>query len=124
MAAFAGLFLDSYVRANRQKPSTIVTKEVLIRVHLKPLLGAKRLDAITTEDVQILKHALSAKAPKTVNNVISVLSTLLKTAVEWGVIDRVPLHNPDAQGAKVASGVPRLRDLRAFGDGRPCHRWR
>ncbi len=80
---FAPRFLDGYARANRQKPSTIVTKEILLRVHLTPLLGTKRLDAITNEDVQRLKRALSARAPKTVNNVLSVLSTLLKVAVEW-----------------------------------------
>ena len=90
LKAFAPRFLDSYARANRQKPSTIVTKEVLLRVHLAPLLGAKRLDAITNEDVQRLKRALSEKAPKTVNNVLSVLSTLLKAAVEWQLIERVP----------------------------------
>ena len=66
-------FLDSHARANRQKPSTIVTKESLLRVNLAPLLGAKRLDAITNEDVQRVKRALSARPPKTVNNVLSVL---------------------------------------------------
>ncbi len=90
MEAFAGRFVNSYAQANRQKPSTIATKQSLLRVHLIPMLGVTRLDAITTEDVQQLKQALSAKAPKTVNNVISVLSTLLKTAVEWGAIERVP----------------------------------
>lgn len=90
LQAFAGRFIDSYARANRQKPSTVVTKESLLRVNLVPLLGAKRLDAITSEDVQRLKSALGAKAPKTVNNILSVLSTLLKTAVEWQVIERMP----------------------------------
>ena len=52
--------------------------------------GDQRLDAITNEDVQRLKRALSAKAPKTVNNVLTVLSTLLKAAVEWQVIAQVP----------------------------------
>ncbi len=87
---FAERFLDGYARANRQKPSTIVTKESLLRVHLTPVLGAKRLDAIANEDVQQLKSALRAKAAKTVNNILSVLSTLLKAAVEWHVIEQVP----------------------------------
>ena len=29
-------------------------------------------------------------APKTVNNVLTVLSVVLRTAVEWGVIAQVP----------------------------------
>ena len=50
----------------------------------------RALDAITNEDVQRLKRHLRDEAPKTVNNVLTVLSTLLKTAVEWDVIDRMP----------------------------------
>ena len=90
LQAFAGKFLDRHARANRQKPSTVVTKESILRVHLTPLLGAKRLDAITNEDVQRLKGTLRNRAPKTVNNVLTVLGVLLKTAVEWDVIDRMP----------------------------------
>jgi integrase len=52
-------------------------------------MGAKRLDAIT-DDMQKLKHRLREHAPKTVNNVLTVLSVLLKKAVEWDVIERVP----------------------------------
>ena len=58
--------------------------------HLIPMLGRSRLDAITTESVQHLKHALRRKSPKTVNNVLTVLGVLLKKAVEWDVIDRMP----------------------------------
>jgi len=57
---------------------------------LIPLLGDKRLDAIQTEDVQQLKSALGERAAKTVNNVLTVLSVMLRTAVEWNVIERVP----------------------------------
>src|SRR5437867_5267376 len=87
---FAPRFLDGYARANRQKPSGIAAKETILNVHLVPLLGPKRLDAITSEDVQQLKHQLRGKAPKTVNNVLTVLNVMLKKAVEWGAIDRMP----------------------------------
>ena len=40
--------------------------------------------------MQRLKHALCRKAPKTVNNVLSVLNTLLRTAVEWDIIEQMP----------------------------------
>jgi integrase len=59
-------------------------------VHLNPTLGNTRLDAITTETVQQLKHQLTDRAPKTVNNVLTVLNVLLKKAVEWDVIERMP----------------------------------
>ena len=83
-------FLDGYARANRQKPSGIAAKETIGHVHLNPTLGNKRLDAITTETVQQLKHQLTDRAPKTVNNVLTVLNVLLKKAVEWDVIERMP----------------------------------
>ena len=87
---FAPRFVDGHARANRQKPSGIAAKELLLRVHLVPFLGHKRLDAITNEDVQRLKTSMVAKSPKTVNNALAVLSVLLKKAVEWGVIERMP----------------------------------
>jgi len=90
LAEFAPRFLDGHARANRQKPSGIAAKETILNIHLVPLLGTKRLDAITTEDVQRLKTQLKDRAPKTVNNVLTVLNVLLKKAVEWGVIDRMP----------------------------------
>jgi integrase len=83
-------FIEGHAKANRQKPGGIAQKEVVIRVHLLPRLGSKRLDAIMTEDVQRLKHDLRSKAPKTVNNVLTVLNTMLKKAFEWGVLEAMP----------------------------------
>jgi integrase len=88
--AFAPRFIDGYARANRQKPSGIAAKEMILRVHLVPVLGHKRLDTITSEDVQLLKSRLRTKAAKTVNNILTVLNVVMKKAVEWDVIDRVP----------------------------------
>jgi integrase len=87
---FAPRFVDGHARANRHKPSGIAAVESILKWHLSPRLGAKRLDAITNEQVQRLKLALSERSPKTVNNVLTVLSTLLKKAVEWGEIERLP----------------------------------
>ena len=63
---------------------------MILRVHLIPALGHRKLDAIKSEQVQRLKCDLEAKSPKTVNNVLSVMSILLKKAVEWEVIERMP----------------------------------
>src|SRR5919201_4494748 len=70
---FAPRFLDGHARANRQKPSGIAAKEPILKSQLVRLLGSRRLDAITTEDVQRLKTHLRDRAPKTVNNVLTVL---------------------------------------------------
>lgn len=90
LRTFAPRFLDGHARANRQKPSAIASKEMILRVHLLPALGHKKLDTIKSEDVQRLKAGLEAKAPKTVNNILAVLSVMLKKAVEWEVIERMP----------------------------------
>ena len=87
---FKDRFLDGYARANRQKPSGIVAKESILTVHLVPLLGAKKLDAITTEDVQRIKHQLHGRTPKTINNILSVLNVMLKKALEWDAIQQMP----------------------------------
>ena len=87
---FAPRFLDGHARANRQKPSGIAAKENILNVHLIPSLGTRRLNAITNEDVQRLKGQLQHRKPKTVNNVLGVLSVLLKKAVEWEAIERMP----------------------------------
>ena len=96
---FAPRFVDGHTRANRQKPSGIAATVSIMKWHLIPALGAKRLDAITNEQVQKLKLALAHRAPKTVNNVLTLLRTLLKKAVEWGELGRLPctiklLSNP------------------------------
>jgi hypothetical protein len=102
LEAFWPRFLDGYARANRQKPSGIAAKETIGIVHLIPILGKKRLDQITSETVQQLKHHLKNRAPKTVNNVLTVLNVMLKKAVEWDVIDRMHAR----------SDCYRLRNLR------------
>jgi hypothetical protein len=84
---FAPRFMDGHARANQAKPSGIAHKELVCKNHLFPTLGKKRLDDITDEDVQQLKFALRHRKPTTVNNVLSVLSMLLKKAVEWRVLD-------------------------------------
>jgi integrase len=87
---FAPRFMEGYAKANRQKPSGIAAKETIIGIHLVPLLGSKKLGAITTEHVQQLKQRLGDRAPKTVNNVLTVLNVMLKKAVEWDLVDRMP----------------------------------
>ena len=67
LEAFVPRFLEGYAEANRLKLSGVSAKESILRVHLIPAVGQKRLDAITTEDVQRLKSRLKHKATKTVN---------------------------------------------------------
>ena len=62
------------------------------------MLGDKKLDEISDADIQHLKLTLKSRAPKTVNNQLTTLSMLLKKAVEWKVIDRLPVHDQAVEG--------------------------
>jgi len=87
---FAPRFIREHAVANQLKPSGIAHKEIMLRVHLIPQLGTHRLDMIGNADVQQLKYELRKKSAHSVNNVLTVLNTLLKKALEWGVIDEMP----------------------------------
>jgi integrase len=89
LAEFQVRYIDGYARANRHKPSGIESKLSHFRTHLIPQLGDKPLDQIGDEDVQQLKAAVNG-GNKTVNNVLSTLNKMLKIAVEWRVIDKMP----------------------------------
>ncbi len=89
---FAPRFMSAFVVANRQKPSTVESKQAILDGKLLPLLGKRRLDEICDEDVQRIKADLHARKPKTVNNVLTVLSKVLKVAVKWKVIPVMPVQ--------------------------------
>jgi integrase len=86
---FAPRFVEGHARANRLKPSVIAGFEFILKWHLIPAFGSKKLDAITSEQVQRLKFRLIERSPKTVNNVLMLLRTMLKKAVEWGELDKL-----------------------------------
>jgi integrase len=90
LQTFAPRFIQGHAIANRLKPSTVAAKRAILRLYLIPMLGRRKLDAIKNEDVQRLKASLEVKSPKTVNNVLAVLSVMLKRAVEWELIERMP----------------------------------
>ncbi len=92
LAEFAPRYMQGYAVANRHKPSTIAGKDQHLRSHLIPLFGTKRLDQITQEEIQRLKAGMTGRSSKTINNVLATLSTMLKCAVEWSVIEQLPVQ--------------------------------
>lgn len=73
------------------KPSSARTTRSACEAHLTPALGELQLDQIDARTISALTAQLSAgRAPKTVNNLLGVLSTALSTAVEWGHIPSAP----------------------------------
>jgi hypothetical protein len=117
-AEFAPRFVDGHARPNRHKPSGIAATEPILKWHLVPALGAKRLDAITNEQVQRLKLALAERAPKTVNNVLTVLSTPAEESRGVGRARTAAVHDPVVAKSQEDDGPPRLRSVRAAVDSR------
>lgn len=87
---FAPRFLNEYAKANRQKPRAIESKECILRLHWIPRIGDRPLNLIRDEDIQKLKADLADYEPKTVNNILSTLSILLKVAKKWRLMEHLP----------------------------------
>ena len=75
------------------KPSTLYSYKAVVRNHLKPNLGAIRLEELTTHTIQSFYNGLSDPektghplSPKTVKNVHGVLHKALQKAVSNGYI--------------------------------------
>jgi integrase len=88
---FVPRFMEDYCEANKHKESGKKAKRYAFRCYVVPLLGQKRLDALTHEDVARLKGTLKEKSAKTTNNVLAAFNTMLRLAAEWGVIGAVPV---------------------------------
>jgi integrase len=105
---FGPRYIQNHARADQLKASTVDWIERTYRNHLYPAFGSKRIDAIRDEDVQELKAKLSDRSRKTVNNVLTILAHTLKTAVQWGVLDKLPCS---VGLLKVRGGLPRFYDF-------------
>ena len=88
---FAINWLASYVAANN-KLSERRMKASILKHHLLPFFGKTPLDRITVEDIERFKAKKLDEelAPKTVNNLLTVLSRCLRSAVDWGRIAYMP----------------------------------
>src|SRR5690349_22844237 len=88
---FATDFLERYAKANN-KLSEYQSKADILELHLVPWFAGQRLDEITAEPIEAYKAAkveLGLK-PKSINNHTTVLSKMLKLAVEWGRLASAP----------------------------------
>lgn len=95
---FAPKFVEGHLKANLAKQSATDTVEGILRVHILPFIGVLTLDRVTDDVVADLKarwtrggyttpdgkrEIRATQARKTINNRLSALGSMLKTAVEW-----------------------------------------
>ena len=91
-AEFAPRYMEGYPKANRLTPSTIEGHEKRLRNHLLPSFGERKLDSLTAKDIHLFKAERAHLAPQTLNHCLSQIKIMLRTAVEWGVIEAEPVQ--------------------------------
>ena len=69
-----------------------------------------------------LRRGRDRLLPKTVNNVLTVLSTLLKKAVEWGTEDALRLLDGRQSGLERLEKFGDILDTREAATGSTCER--
>lgn len=87
-------YLDKWLESKAHKISsrTLEDYKGLLRLHIRPALGTKKLSAIRPLQIQEMVNALIAKglSPRTVRYTHAVLSRSLNQAVKWGLITKNP----------------------------------
>jgi integrase len=96
LAAFADEFLA--YQATLNKPSTLDSKRMMLRVHLLPFFGKLRLDQIdergldayTIEKLEYVTPRGEKMSPSTVNQHLRLLGRILSVARRWRLITEAP----------------------------------
>ncbi len=85
-------FYNTYKQ--KQVETTIVNRERIIRNHILPRFGNKKIDAITSTDCQEWFNDLNKKyARETILKIKNVVNPVFEAAVEERIIDRNPLQS-------------------------------
>jgi len=85
-------FLAVQCQLGRMKPSTQASRESVLATHIRPFFGSRLLREIDLSLIREFVKALIAKelSPKTIGNVLGILKTMCKHAVQWGYLDVSP----------------------------------
>ncbi|MDD3284207.1 MAG: site-specific integrase [Patescibacteria group bacterium] len=77
---------------NNNKPSEQVGKKYILDKHLIPFFGKLPLNKISVLKIEEFKAKKLEEglSPKTINNILTILSKCLKTAQEWECVNQVP----------------------------------
>jgi integrase len=123
--AFFADWLAGTAIADRRKASTAESYRRVYRVHIAPHFGARTLDSVTLEDVQAFKAKLSTPGytpttkrktqpatvrgyePATINQILTVLGSILRTAEKWERIAKAP----PVELLPVPTGDPKFYDF-------------
>jgi len=90
-SAFADRWFKDYVVHNN-KHSEQISKDCILKKHLKPYFGKMAVKDISSELIERYKQSkiIVSYCAKTINNQLATLRKCLVIAEEWGVIEHVP----------------------------------
>ena len=75
-----------------QQSNTVVNRERIIRNHIEPAFGTKRMDRIRTKDIQRWFNSLAKSYSKeTILKIKNIMSPVFDAAVEDDILDRNPI---------------------------------
>lgn len=101
---------NAWLRRAQNRLKGYETTEVHVRCHLVPAFGRKRLNHITTANVnEWLASSVAARAPATVKRQLNTLKAILNDAIRNGHLE----SNPCANAERVRGIVTRQRFLDA-----------
>lgn len=86
---YAPRFMKDYVLANRHSEATYLARKRNLP-HLLTALAELRLDEIGPRQYQEIKTNCAQLATRTVNKLLDQLTTMLRVAVDWGLIVAAP----------------------------------
>lgn len=82
VSEFVETFLDEYSRTEGLRPRYIQMQRVALQMHIVPVVGEEQVERVGTKHFGMVKRAMLKKNPdysgKTVNNVLSVLSRMVR----------------------------------------------
>jgi integrase len=96
VAEFFEQYLNDYA-LRQKKPSSVLKDRRLMRCNILPILGAKKLHAVTRQDIARLHQSLAA-TPYEANRSLALLSKMFSLAEQWGA--RPDYSNPCRHVAK------------------------
>jgi len=106
--------LDQYLEAAQHnlKPRTVKRYRETIEKHLKPAFGNKKLHKLDAIDIQdfYVKKLSEGKSPLTVQSMHVVLSSSLKRAVRWKLIEHNVCKDVDVPKTEREEVVPFTHD--------------
>jgi integrase len=103
----------------RKRASTQADYRSIIRGHIRPALGKRKVAALTFDDVDALHRAITKEgSPYRANRTVAILSKMLSLAVQWRLRSDNPAkgieRNDEAKRRRYLSNEELLRLLSAF----------